>query len=86
MTRRRRLRKRKEPRVRPAPDKKKASSADARASEPPPAEAAGPFARKPLKPIGREALKALRDKIKAGKYPSDAAVVGGLLRMLKKPE
>ena len=47
---------------------------------------AGPLARKPLKPIGPEALKALREAIKTGKYPSDAAVMGGLIRMLKKPE
>lgn len=69
--------------MRPVPDKKKAAPAAAR-----PADAApvGPFARKPLKPIGAEALKALREAIKTGKYPSDAAVVGGLLRMLKKPE
>ena len=68
--------------MRPAPDKKKSPAAQVRPSE----TAAGPFARKPLKPIGPEAMKALREAIKTGKYPSEAAVVGGLMRMLKKPE
>ena len=88
MTRRRRLRKRKEPRVRPAPDKKKALTSEARPSESAASGSSpsGPFVRKPLKPIGAEALKALREAIKTVKYPSDAAVVGGLMRMLKKPE
>ena len=69
--------------MRPVPDKKKALPSAARPSD---ATPAGLFARKPLKPIGAEALKALREAIKTGKYPSDAAVMGGLLRMLKKPE
>ena len=39
----------------------------------------------PPRPIGPEALKALREAIKSGKYPSDAVVVRGLVRMIRKP-
>ena len=39
----------------------------------------------PPRPIGPEELKALREAIKSGKYPSDAVVVRGLVRMIRKP-
>ena len=76
----------------PAPEKKPASPVAARASDPAPAAkatarpSAGPFARKPIQPIGPAAMKALREAIRSGRYPSDAAVIGGLTRMLKKPQ
>jgi hypothetical protein len=77
--------------VLPAPDKKPAPRVAQRASDPAPAKpvarpAAGPFARKPIQPIGPAAMKALREAIRSGNYPSDAAVIGGLTRMLKKPQ
>jgi hypothetical protein len=77
--------------VLPAPEKKPASVAS-RASDPAPAAkqsarpSTGPFARKPIQPIGPAAMKALREAIRSGRYPSDAAVIGGLTRMLKKPQ
>ena len=52
----------------------------------PPAAPSGPFAHKPPKPIGPEALKALREAIKSGKYPSDDAVRSGLERLIRRPE
>jgi hypothetical protein len=76
--------------VLPAPEKKPAPAAP-RTSDPAPAKATarpstGPFARKPIQPIGPAAMKALREAIRSGRYPSDAAVIGGLARMLKKPQ
>ena len=38
------------------------------------------------RPIGPERLKAIREAIRNGTYPSDADVVGGLVRMFRKPE
>ena len=43
---------------------------------------AGDGPDQPLAPIGPERLKALREAIRSGQYPSDADVVGGLERML----
>ena len=48
------------------------------ASTPPP-EATGP--KDPLEPIGPERLKALREAIQNGTYPSDEHVMGGLARL-----
>ena len=39
--------------------------------------------RDPLQPIGRERLKALREAIRNGTYPSEEDVLGGLRRMLE---
>jgi anti-sigma28 factor (negative regulator of flagellin synthesis) len=36
----------------------------------------------PLRPIGPERLRALREAIRDGSYPTDAEVLGGLERML----
>lgn len=47
---------------------------------------AGPFAHRPPKPIGPEAMKALREAIKSGKYPTDDAVRAGLERLIRRPE
>ena len=74
----------------PAPDKKPAPPVAHRASTPasgkhPTRSSSGPFARKPIQPIGPAAMKALREAIRSGRYPSDAAVIGGLTRMLEKP-
>ena len=52
----------------------------------PPVAPGDAFAHKPPKPIGPEALKALREAIKSGKYPSDAAVRSGLERLIRRPE
>lgn len=38
-----------------------------------------------LKPIGPERLRALREAIRNGTYPSDAHVESGLLRMIARP-
>jgi hypothetical protein len=38
------------------------------------------------RPIGPERLRALREAIRSGAYPPDAAVMGGLVRMFRKPE
>ena len=51
-----------------------------------PVAPADAFAHKPPKPIGPEALKALREAIKSGKYPSDDAVRSGLERLIRRPE
>jgi hypothetical protein len=45
-----------------------------------------PVASKPMRPIGPEGLKALREAIQSGRYPSDAAVRAGLERLIRKPE
>jgi hypothetical protein len=37
------------------------------------------------RPIGPEALKALREAIRNGTYPTDGAVESGILRMFRKP-
>jgi hypothetical protein len=37
------------------------------------------------RPIGPKALKALRDAIRDGTYPSDRAVRAGILRMFRRP-
>lgn len=41
---------------------------------------------KPLKPIGPAALKALREAIRSGQYPTDAHVRSGLGRLLRRPK
>jgi hypothetical protein len=38
------------------------------------------------RPIGPEALRALRDAIRNGTYPSDSDVMGGLVRMFREPD
>jgi hypothetical protein len=76
--------------VLPAPDKKPAPVASrassSQATKHPTRSSTGPFARKPIQPIGPAAMKALREAIRSGRYPSDAAVIGGLTRMLEKPQ
>lgn len=37
----------------------------------------------PLRPIGPERLQALREAIRAGTYPTEADVLGGLQRMFR---
>jgi hypothetical protein len=44
-----------------------------------------PFAGARPHPIGPEAMKALREAIRNGTYPTDRAVESGLLRMFRKP-
>jgi hypothetical protein len=41
---------------------------------------------KAMRPIGPAALKALREAIRSGRYPHDAAVREGLERMMRKRE
>ena len=50
-----------------------------RTSAKPAPEATGP--RDPLEPIGPERLRALREAIRSGTYPSDEHVMGGLARL-----
>ena len=38
------------------------------------------------RPIGPERLRALREAIEGGSYPSDKDVMGGLVRMFRRPE
>jgi len=38
------------------------------------------------RPIGPERLLALREAIESGNYPSDKDVMGGLVRMFRRPE
>jgi hypothetical protein len=38
------------------------------------------------RPIGPERLRALREAIRNGTYPSDADVMGGLVRMFREPD
>jgi len=45
-----------------------------------------PFAHKPPKPIGPEAMKALREAIRSGKYPSEDVVRRGLERLIRRPD
>jgi hypothetical protein len=50
-----------------------------------PAEAATPPADAP-RPIGMDRLRALREAIRNGAYPTSADVVGGLVRMFGEPD
>ena len=43
-----------------------------------------PVARKPMKPIGPAALKALREAIRSGTYPSEDVVRDGIARLLRR--
>ena len=45
-----------------------------------------PFAHKPPKPIGPAAMKALRDAIRSGTYPSEDVVRRGLERLIRRPD
>lgn len=45
-----------------------------------------PFAHKPPKPIGPEAMRALREAIRSGTYPSEDVVRRGLERLIRRPE
>ena len=51
-------------------------------SKPAGVEAQGP--KDPLEPIGPERLKALREAIRNGTYPSDEHVLGGLERLFSR--
>jgi hypothetical protein len=50
-----------------------------------PAEASTPPADAP-RPIGMDRLRALREAIRNGAYPTSADVVGGLVRMFGEPD
>ncbi|MFO0932491.1 MAG: hypothetical protein U1E39_07250 [Planctomycetota bacterium] len=50
------------------------------------ASALPPVAKKPMKPIGPAALKALREAIRSGAYPSDAVVRDGIERLIRRGE
>jgi hypothetical protein len=65
--------------VRPAQPKKKTKAKKTPAADPFP-EA------KPLRPIGPAALQELREAIRTGRYPTDAAVRAGMERLLRRPE
>ena len=45
-----------------------------------------PVARKPMKPIGPAALKALREAIRSGTYPSEDVVRDGIERLIRRGE
>lgn len=80
-----------DPDVKPAPN----------ASTPPPASAPAPVrdatpaagepaplgdeARRPMRPIGPDALRALREAIRSGRYPSEDVVRDGLERLIRRP-
>jgi hypothetical protein len=86
--------------LRPAPEPKAAPGSTAPASvppTPPPAvdetQAAKPASRppkaplpadRPLEPIGPGKLRALREAIRSGQYPSEDVVRAGLERMIRK--
>jgi hypothetical protein len=59
---------------------------DAKAPDPDSTTSLPPMNERPMKPIGPAGLKALREAIKSGRYPSDAAVRAGIERLLRKPE
>jgi hypothetical protein len=59
---------------------------ESKAPDPAAMTALPPVHERPMKPIGPAGLKALRDAIKSGRYPSDAAVRTGIERLLRKPE
>jgi|GEM_PF-5288614 len=56
------------------------------ASSSPAPASSSPFAHKPPKPIGPEAMRALREAIRSGRYPSDDVVRRGLERLIRRPE
>ncbi len=68
--------------------------AERAATTPPVPEASPPAADlfppvpepKPLKPIGPAALRALREAIQSGQYPTESAVKSGLGRLLRRPK
>lgn len=71
----------------PADDAPRADDAS-RADDAPRADGAAlpPVAKKPMKPIGPAALKALREAIRSGAYPSDAVVRDGIERLIRRGE
>jgi hypothetical protein len=78
--------------VRPVPDSKTARRTTPGAAKAP--ETAVPLSplppdpngHRPPRPIGPEALRALREAIRNGTYPSDAAVMAGLERLIRRGE
>lgn len=68
----------------PAPQAADAAATVAASSDP--AAELPPVARKPMKPIGPAALKALREAIRSGAYPSDAVVRDGIERLIRRGE
>ena len=63
------------------------ASNDAVPAAPAPTPAASsPFAHKPPRPIGPAAMKALREAIRSGAYPSDDVVRRGLERLIRRPD
>ncbi len=45
-----------------------------------------PMTKKPMRPIGPAALKALREAIRSGAYPSEAVVRDGIERLIRRSE
>jgi hypothetical protein len=76
--------------VRPVPDKKRARKTavrgDAESGKAAHATPPATFPAKSLRPIGPAALKALRERIRSGQYPTDEQVQGGLRRMFRSAE
>lgn len=74
--------------MRPAQPKKSSKPRRQAPSASTGAPLAGPFAepRPPLRPIGPEALQNLREAIRTGRYPPEAAVRSGMERLLRRPE
>lgn len=69
-----------------APAALPAAAPDASASTPSDAAPLPPVAKRPMKPIGPAALKALREAIRSGTYPSDAVVRDGIERLIRRGE
>lgn len=42
--------------------------------------------KKKMAPIGPDALRALRERIRSGQYPSDEVVRDGLERLIRRPD
>lgn len=68
---------------RPALDRRTARAATSPGAPAP--TAAAKSHRRPLKPIGPDKLRRLRESILNGTYPLDEAVIGGLARMFMGP-
>lgn len=74
-------------RVRPAPQKKTVPVARPRTGEETAHGLDAGFPdRRPLRPIGPQALKNLREAIRRGNYPPEDAVRSGMERLLRRGE
>ena len=70
------------------PNRRRTPATTTPPANPSPAPSGGPLPLpppgKPVRPIGPAGLKALREAIRSGRYPSDAVVRDGVERLIRR--